>query len=56
MRVFVEVARQGGITAAARILGMPTSTVSRWVQELEKRLGVRLLQRTTRRIQLTELG
>ncbi len=56
MRVFVEVARQGGITAAARILGMPTSTVSRWVQELEKRLGVRLLQRTTRRIQLTEIG
>ena len=56
LRVFVEVARQGGITAAARVLDMPTSTVSRWVQELEKRLGVRLLQRTTRRIQLTEIG
>ncbi len=56
MRVFVEVARQGGVTAAARVLDMPRSTVSRWVQELEKRLGVRLLQRTTRSMQLTEVG
>lgn len=56
VRVFVEVARQGGVSAAARVLDMPTSTVSRWVQELEKRLGVRLLQRTTRRVQLTEIG
>jgi DNA-binding transcriptional LysR family regulator len=56
LRVFVEVARQGGVTAAARVLDMPRSTVSRWVQELEKRLGVRLLQRTTRSIQLTEIG
>ena len=35
---------------------MPRSTVSRWVQELEEQLGVRLLQRTTRRVQLTEVG
>ncbi len=56
LRVFVEVARHGGVTAAARALDMPTSTVSRWVRELEKRLGVRLLQRTTRRVQLTEIG
>lgn len=56
LRVFVEVARQGGFSAAGRVLGMPTSTVSRWVQELEGRLGVRLLQRTTRSIQLTEVG
>lgn len=56
LRVFVEVARQGGVSAAARALEMPTSTVSRWMQELEKRLGVRLLQRTTRKVQLTELG
>lgn len=56
LRVFVEVARQGGFTPAARVLDMPTSTVSRWVQELESRLGVRLLQRTTRRVQLTEIG
>ena len=56
LRVFVEVARQGGFNSAARVLGMPTSTVSRWVQELEKGLGVRLLNRTTRRVQLTEVG
>ena len=56
LRVFVEVARQGGFSAAARVLDMPTSTVSRWVQELEKRLDVRLLQRTTRSIHLTEVG
>ena len=56
LRVFVEVARQGGVSAAARVLNMSTSTVSRWVQQLEERLGVRLLQRTTRSIQLTEIG
>jgi DNA-binding transcriptional LysR family regulator len=56
IRVFVEVVRRGGFSAAARALEMPRSTVSRWVQELEKRLGVRLLQRTTRSVQLTEIG
>ena len=56
LRVFVEVVRRGGFTPAARALNMPRSTVSRWVQELEKRLGVRLLQRTTRSVQLTEIG
>ena len=56
LRVFIEVARQGGVTAAARVLDMPRSTVSRWVQELEKQMGVRLLERTTRSVQLTEIG
>lgn len=56
LRVFVEVVRQGGFSAAARALDMPRSTVSRWVLELEKRLGVRLLQRTTRSVDLTEIG
>ncbi len=56
LRVFVEVVRRGGFAAAARGLGMPRSTVSRWVQELEQRLGVRLLQRTTRNVELTEIG
>lgn len=56
LRVFVEVVRQGGFAPAARALEMPRSTVSRRVQELEKRLGVRLLQRTTRSLQLTEIG
>lgn len=56
LRVFVEVVRRGGFAAAARGLGMPRSTVSRWVQELEQRLGVRLLERTTRKVELTEIG
>lgn len=56
MRVFVEVVRHGGFAAAARRLGMPRSTVSRWVQELEQQLGARLLQRTTRKVELTEIG
>ncbi len=56
LRVFVEVVRRGGFAAAARALGMPRSTVSRWVQELEQQLGVRLLQRTTRKVELTEIG
>jgi DNA-binding transcriptional LysR family regulator len=56
LRVFVEVVRQGGFSGAARSLDMPRSTVSRWVRDLEKKLGVRLLQRTTRSVQLTEIG
>ena len=56
LRVFVEVVRRGGFAAAARALGLPRSTVSRWVRELEAELGVRLLQRTTRKIELTEIG
>ena len=56
LRVFVEVARKGSFSAAARALNMPRSTVSRWVGELERQLGIRLLQRTTRTLQLTEVG
>ncbi|TRX73109.1 LysR family transcriptional regulator [Pseudomonas mangiferae] len=54
--VFVRVVQAGGFTAAAQLLGMPKTTVSRKVQELEKRLGTRLLHRSTRRIALTEAG
>ena len=56
LRVFVEVVRRGGFAAAARALGLPRSTVSRWVRELEQDLGARLLQRTTRKVELTEIG
>src|SRR6188508_375445 len=56
MLVFVEVVRQGSFTAAAGALGMPKSTVSKRVAELEDRLGTRLLQRTTRRVKLTPAG
>ena len=54
--VFVKVAQAGSFTAAARQLKLPTSTVSTRIARLEKRLGVTLLQRTTRRLSLTEAG
>jgi DNA-binding transcriptional LysR family regulator len=54
--VFVKVVQSGSFSAAARQLGLPTSTISTRVARLEKRLGVTLLQRTTRRLHLTESG
>ncbi|OHX18269.1 LysR family transcriptional regulator [Chromobacterium amazonense] len=53
---FAKVVEHGGFMAASRVLGIPKSTLSRRVAELESRLGVRLLQRTTRRLSLTEIG
>ncbi len=54
--IFTKVAQAGSFTRAARELGMPKSTVSRKVSELEARLGARLLQRTTRKLGLTDAG
>ncbi|MBI3993270.1 MAG: LysR family transcriptional regulator [Candidatus Lambdaproteobacteria bacterium] len=54
--IFERVVRMGSFTAAARALHLPKSTVSRKVAELEERLGARLLQRTTRRLHLTDVG
>ena len=54
--VFSAVVEAGGFSAAANRLGLPKSTVSRKVAELEEALGVRLLHRTTRRMALTEAG
>ena len=54
--VFVKVVDAGSFSAAARLLGLPTLTVSTRVARLEKRLGVTLLQRTTRRLHLTDTG
>ncbi|HVJ18991.1 MAG TPA: LysR substrate-binding domain-containing protein [Polyangiaceae bacterium] len=54
--VFARVVQAGSFTAAADVLGMPKSTVSRKVSELEERLGARLLQRTTRKLSLTDVG
>lgn len=56
MLYFAEVAQRGGFAAAGRALGLPKSRLSRRVAELEARLGVRLLQRTTRKLSLTEVG
>jgi len=54
--VFVKVVQAGSFSAAARQLDLPTSTVSTRVARLERRLKVTLLQRTTRRLSLTEIG
>jgi len=54
--VFARVVGTGSFTTAAAQLGMPKSTVSRKVSELEERLGARLLQRTTRKLSLTDAG
>ncbi|MBY4608360.1 LysR family transcriptional regulator [Rhizobium sp. 9T] len=56
LHLFVQAVDSGSFTAAARHLGMPKSTVSKRVAELERRLGVRLIQRTSRSFALTELG
>ena len=54
--VFVRVVRRGSFTAAAHELGISRSVVSKYVTRLEDRLGARLLNRTTRRLRLTESG
>lgn len=54
--VFVQVVDNGSFTAAAERLGMSKSVVSKYVTRLEDRLGARLLNRTTRRLSLTEVG
>ena len=56
MRAFVAVVEAGSFVAAADALGLSKAAMSRQVSELEARLGVRLLQRTTRRLSLTEEG
>ncbi|PDT81759.1 LysR family transcriptional regulator [Sinorhizobium sp. BJ1] len=53
---FVKVVEEGSFTAAARVLKVPKTRVSRKVQELESRLQVQLLNRTTRSLRLTEAG
>ncbi|MBU4180190.1 MAG: LysR substrate-binding domain-containing protein [Hydrogenophaga sp.] len=56
MLLFAEVVERGGFAAAGRALGLPKSRLSRRVAGLEAQLGVRLLQRTTRKLSLTEVG
>lgn len=54
--VFARVVEAGSFTAAARLLGMPKTTVSRRVAALEREVGVRLIQRTTRSFNMTDAG
>ncbi len=53
---FAKVVESGGFAAAGRLLGIPKSRLSRRIADLETRLGVRLLQRTTRKLALTDVG
>lgn len=56
MGLFATVVEQGSFTQAAELMGMPKSSVSQKISRLEAQLGVRLLQRTTRRLSLTPQG
>lgn len=53
---FAKVVEHEGFAPAGRLLGIPKSTLSRRISLLEERLGVRLLQRSTRRFTVTEIG
>jgi DNA-binding transcriptional LysR family regulator len=54
--VFVKVVQAGSFTQAARLLAMPITTVSAKVAHLEKRLGITLISRTTRKLSITQAG
>ena len=54
--VFARVVEAGSFTGAARLLGIPKTTVSRRIAELEREVGLRLLQRTTRSLNMTDAG
>src|SRR5688500_8033832 len=56
LSIFVRVAQLGSFSSAAKSLGVPVSTLSRKVSELEARLGVNLIKRTTRKLNLSEQG
>ena len=54
--LFVQAVDHGGFAPAARALGLQKSKVSRRIGLLEDRLGIRLIQRSTRRLSVTEIG
>ncbi|CCG87926.1 LysR family transcriptional regulator [Erwinia piriflorinigrans] len=56
LRVFVAVARQGSFSQAGQLIGLSQSAVSHSIKELEGEMGIRLLDRTTREVLLTEAG
>ena len=56
LQYFAQVVRHGGFSAASRATGEPKSKLSKRVAQLERDLGVRLIERSTRSIQVTEIG
>jgi len=56
MMVFLNVAEQGSFTAAANKIGLPKSNISRKISRLEEKLSVKLIERSTRALHLTEIG
>jgi DNA-binding transcriptional LysR family regulator len=56
LRLFISVVDKGSFSAAAELQGISTSVVSRQIAALEAELGIRLLKRSTRRVELTEAG
>jgi DNA-binding transcriptional LysR family regulator len=56
MRIFVRILEEGGLASAARALDLAPAVVTRALSDLEAHLGVRLINRTTRRLALTEIG
>lgn len=56
IRVFVQVVKSAGFTNAAKSLGMPKTTVSKLVNDLEAHLNIKLLKRSTRSVQVTDQG
>lgn len=56
MALFVEVVKAKGFRGASEVTGIPNSTLSRRISQLEKAIGLRLLHRTTRKVELTEAG
>ena len=56
LAIFAKVVEAKGVSEAARRLNMPVSTVSRRIAELEDQLSVRLLERSTRNLRLTDVG
>ena len=56
IQTFREVARRGSFSATARALDMSPANVSKYIAQLEQRFGVRLFNRTTRKVSLTDAG
>lgn len=56
LQLYAAVVEQGSFSAAGRALGVPKSRLSRRIALLERRLGVRLIQRSTRKLRVTDLG